>query len=167
MSGHLGPEGQEALSPLKRALLALTDMQARLDAESSARTEPIAIIGLGCRFPGGAASPQAFWQLLRDGGDGISEAPTDRWDVGAFYDPDPAAPGKMSTRFGGFLDRVDQFDAAFFGISPREALAMDPQQRILLEVAWEALEDAGQNANEWSKRPAGVFMGVSSSDYLW
>jgi acyl transferase domain-containing protein/acyl carrier protein len=167
MSTTRSPEDLDALSPLKRALLALTDMQARLDAESGARNEPIAIIGMGCRFPGGAGSPQAFWQLLRDGVDGISEVPSGRWDVSAYYDPDPAAPGKMSTRLGGFLDRVDQFDNAFFGISPREALAMDPQQRILLEVAWEALEDAGQSANEWSKRPAGVFMGVSSSDYLW
>ncbi len=167
MSTPRRPDDLEALSPLKRALLALTDMQARLDAGAAARHEPIAIIGMGCRFPGGAGSPQAFWQLLRGGVDGISEVPSDRWDVGAFYDPDPAAPGKMNSRFGGFLDHVEQFDAAFFGISPREALAMDPQQRILLEVAWEALEDAGQSANEWSKRPAGVFMGVSSGDYLW
>jgi acyl transferase domain-containing protein len=167
MSTKRPPEDLEALSPLKRALLALTDMQARLDADAQARHEPIAIIGMGCRFPGGAGSPQAFWQLLRDGVDGISEVPSDRWDVGAFYDPDPAAPGKMNSRWGGFLEHVDQFDAAFFGISPREALAMDPQQRMLLEVAWEALEAAGQTSDQWSKRPAGVFMGVSSSDYLW
>jgi acyl transferase domain-containing protein len=164
MSGALEDLG--ALSPLKRALLALTDMQAQLDAEARARSEPIAITGLGCRFPG-ATTPQAFWRALCDSVDGISEVPADRWDVDAYYDPDPAAPGKMSTRWGGFLDQVDQFDADFFGISPREALWMDPQQRLLLEVAWEALEDAGQTANRWSERPAGVFIGVSSSDYVW
>jgi acyl transferase domain-containing protein len=161
------PEDLEALSPLKRALLALTDMQARLDAETRARSEPIAVIGLGCRFPGGAGTPQAYWRMLRDGVDGISEVPPDRWDIDAYYDADPAAPGKMSTRWGGFLERVDQFDADFFGISPREALWMDPQQRLLLEVAWEALEHAGQTASSWSGRPAGVFIGVSSSDYVW
>ncbi len=105
--------------------------------------ESIAIIGIGCRFPG-AKDASAFWQLLRNGGDAIREVPADRFDHHAFYDPDPAMPGKMNTRWGGFLDQVDQFDPNFFGISPREALRMDPQQRLLLEVTWEALQDAGQ-----------------------
>ena len=98
----------DALSPLKRALLALTEMQARLDLETRTRGEPIAVIGMGCRFPG-AGTPQSFWRMLRDGVDGISEVPAARWDLDAYYDPDPTAPGKMTTRWGGFLEQVDQF----------------------------------------------------------
>jgi acyl transferase domain-containing protein len=106
--------------------------------------EPIAVIGTACRFPGGANSPEQFWQLLESGTDAITEVPANRWDINAFYHPDAARPGKMNTRWGGFVSQIDQFDAAFFGISPREALWMDPQQRMLLEVSWEALENAGQ-----------------------
>jgi len=130
------------LSPVKRALLAVKELQAKLDAAEQARSEPIAIVGLACRFPGGADSPAAFWELLRAGVDAVREVPADRWDIDAYYDPDPSAIGKMATRWGGFLDRVDQFDAEFFGLSPREAARMDPQQRLLLEVAWEAIESA-------------------------
>jgi len=155
------------LSPLKRALLELKDMQSRLDAAERAQSEPIAIIGMGCRFPKAARNPEAFWRMLREGADGISEVPAVRWDIGRYYDPDPAAAGKMNTRWGGFLEHVDQFDAAFFGISPREALWMDPQQRLLLETAWEALEDAGQVSARWTAKPAGVFVGVCNSDYAW
>ena len=104
--------------------------------------EPIAIIGIGCRFPG-ANSPEAFWQLLRNGVDAITEIPSNRWDLRELYDPNLDIPGKMNSRCGGFLPQVDQFDPQFFGISPREAVSMDPQQRLLLLVAWEALEDAG------------------------
>src|SRR5262249_46853357 len=143
------PQDIESLSPLKRALLELKDMQARLDAAERSQREPIAIVGMSCRFPGGADSPEAFWQKLRDGIDCISEVPPERWDVDAYYDPNSATPGKMSTRWGGFIKNVDQFDASFFGISPREALWMDPQQRLLLEVAWEALEQAGQTSARW------------------
>jgi acyl transferase domain-containing protein/acyl carrier protein len=152
------------LSPLKRALLALEEMQARLEAMECARTEPIAIIGLGCRFPG-AEDPEAFWRLLRDGGDAVSEIPPDRWDVDAYYDPDPEAPAKMYTRYGGFLREVDRFDPQFFGIAPREAVSMDPQQRLLLEVAWEALEDAGQAPDRLGGSRTGVFVGIATSDY--
>lgn len=105
--------------------------------------EPIAIVGIGCRFPGGANNPESFWGMLCAGTDATSDTPPDRWDIGSFYDPDPAKPGKLKTYHGGFLDQVDQFDAPFFGISPREAACLDPQQRLLLEVTWEALEDAG------------------------
>jgi len=126
--------------------------------------EPIAIIGIGCRFPG-AQDAEAFWQLLRDGVDAITEVPPDRWDLRAFYDPNPEALGKMNTRWGGFLEQVDRFDPYFFGISPREAARMDPQQRLLLEVAWEALEDAGQVAERLTGTRTGVFIGISSNDY--
>ena len=129
-----------------------------------AKNEPIAIIGIGCRFPG-ADDPAAFWQLLRDGVDAIREVPADRFDQHAFYDPDPATPGKMNTRWGGFLGQVDQFDPHFFGISPREAVRMDPQQRLLLEVTWEALQDAGQVAERLAGTQAGVFIGIATNDY--
>ena len=129
-----------------------------------AKNEPIAIIGIGCRFPG-AKDPAAFWQLLRNGVDAIHEVPADRFDQHAFYDPDPATPGKMNTRWGGFLEQVDQFDANFFGISPREALRMDPQQRLLLEVTWEALQDAGQVPERLVGTQTGVFIGIATNDY--
>lgn len=127
--------------------------------------EPIAIIGIGCRFPGGATTPDAFWQMLCDGVDAISEIPPERWDVNAFYDPDPATMGKTYARWGGFLDQIDQFDASFFGISPREAVHMDPQQRVLLETAWEALEDAGIPSDDVAGSMTGVFIGAILSDY--
>jgi FkbH-like protein len=126
--------------------------------------EPIAIIGLGCRFPG-ANDPEAFWQLLRNGVDVISEVPKNRWDINSFYHPELETPGKMSTRWGAFLDQVDQFDPNFFGISPREAERMDPQQRILLEVAWEALENAGIVPSQLAGSETGVFIGISNNDY--
>jgi acyl transferase domain-containing protein/thioesterase domain-containing protein/acyl carrier protein len=127
--------------------------------------QPIAIIGIGCRFPGGANSPQAFWKLLRDGTDAITEVPADRWNVDTFYNPDTAKPGKIRTRWGGFIEQIDQFDAQFFGISPREAVRIDPQQRLLLEVAWEALEDGGQVPERLAGSSTGVFIGIYTSDY--
>ena len=127
-------------------------------------TEPIAIIGLGCRFPG-AKNHEAFWQLLRNGVDAITEVPTDRWHTGIFHDVNPLTPDKLGTRWGGFLEQVDQFDPQFFGISPREAARMDPQQRLLLEVTWEALEDAGHAPDQLAGSQTGVFNGISSSDY--
>ncbi len=126
--------------------------------------EPIAIVGIGCRFPG-ADGPAAFWQLLVEGRDAVGEVPADRWDQGALYDPRPAMPGRTNSPRGGFLDRVDLFDARYFGISPGEAAAMDPQQRLALEVAVEALEDAGVALDALSGSAAGVFMGVASADY--
>ncbi|HBL10886.1 MAG TPA: short-chain dehydrogenase [Cyanobacteria bacterium UBA11162] len=126
--------------------------------------EPIAIIGIGCRLPG-AKDPESFWQLLRNGVDAITEVPKDRWDIDAFYDPEPGKPGKMSSRWGGFLERVDQFDPSFFGISPREVERMDPQQRLVLEVAWEALENAGLPADQISGTQTGVFIGIGNYDY--
>ena len=127
--------------------------------------EPIAIIGIGCRLPG-ASNPEAFWRLLQDGVDAITEVPAERWDVDALYDPNPKVPGKMSTRWGGFIEQsAAMFDANFFGISPREAERMDPQQRVALEVAWEALEDAAIAPDKLSGTQTGVFLGVSHSDY--
>ena len=156
-----------SLSPEQRTLLERRLKASARPAPARAAAEPIAIVGMGCRFPGAVASPDAFWRLLTDGIDAISEVPADRWDVDSVYDPDPEARGKMSTRWGGFVERVAEFDAAFFGISPREAARMDPQQRLLLEVAWEALEDAGQPTEQLSGRAAGVFLGIHSlsSDY--
>ncbi|HEY2516899.1 MAG TPA: beta-ketoacyl synthase N-terminal-like domain-containing protein, partial [Polyangiaceae bacterium] len=133
--------------------------------EPRAGDEPIAVIGIGCRFPGGATSPEDYWRVLRDGIDTITTVPKDRWDVEKYYDADRSARGKMNTRWGGFLDRVDAFDAQFFGISPREAASMDPQQRLLLEVAWQALEDAGVIPEQLKGTAAGVFIGAMWNDY--
>ena len=155
----------ESIPPLKRALLALEDMQAKLKSFESAQREPIAIIGMGCRFPGGADSPEAFWTLLRDGKDAITEVPSDRWNLDTYYDPNPDAPGKIYTRKGGFLSQVDGFDAQFFGISAREAGSLDPQQRLLLEVSWEALEHANQAPDHLVDSLTGVFIGICSNDY--
>lgn len=127
-------------------------------------SEPIAIVGIGCRFPG-AGNPDEFWKLLSGGVDAISEVPKSRWDVDAFYDPEPATPEKMNTRYGGFVDRVDRFDPGFFGISMREAEKMDPQQRLLLEVVWESLENGGIAPDDLSGSSTGVFVGISNSDY--
>ena len=126
--------------------------------------EPIAVIGIGCRFPG-AESPQAFWSAIRDAKSGISEVPESRWDVDAYYDLDPNKPGKANTRWGGFLENIDRFEPQFFGISPKEAITMDPQQRLLLEVAWETLEDAGQVPEELKGSQTGVFIGIGTHDY--
>ena len=136
--------------------------EASRDREANA--EAIAIIGVACRFPG-AIDPRAFWQLLRNGVDAIREVPAERFNLHEFFDPNPAAPGKMNTRWGGFIEQVDQFDPHFFGISLREAARMDPQQRLLLEVAWEALEDAGQVRERLAGSQTGVFIGISNNDY--
>src|SRR5680860_145406 len=127
--------------------------------------DPIAIVGIGCRLPGGADTPERYWRLLRDGVDAITEVPPDRFDLDDVFDPDPAAPGKIYSRWGGFVENVDRFDAQFFGISPREAKRMDPQHRLLLEVAWEALEDGGQVPDRLAGTDTGVFVGISTHDY--
>lgn len=134
-------------------------------ASRIAVAEPIALVGIGCRFPGGAVGPEGYWSVLANGVDAIDEVPADRWDADAFYDPDPLAPGRMPSKWGGFLPDVAGFDADFFGISPREAEAMDPQQRLLLEVAWEALEHAGIAPNSLGGTRTGVMMGVYYSEY--
>lgn len=150
---------------LSNAYVELKALRAELDAAESQRRMPIAVIGMGCRFPGGADAPSAFWRLLSEGRDAVTRVPPDRWDADAFFDPNPDAPGKMYTRSGGFLDRVDLFDPQFFGISPREAESLDPQQRLLLEVAWEALEHAGRPPESLYGSRTGVFVGISNFEY--
>ena len=152
------------LSPKRLALLAL-ELQSKIESMEKWRQEPIAVIGIGCRFPGGADGPDGFWRLLSDGVDAITEVPPDRWDLARYYDPDPDAPGKMNTRHGGFLAGVDRFDPHFFNISRREALSMDPQQRLLLEVSWEALEHAAQSPEKLEGSRTGVFVGICNADY--
>ena len=153
------------LTPLQQSVLVIKELRARLDRLEANRPEPIAIVGMGCRLPGGADSPAQLWELLRAGRNAVGPVPADRWDVNEYYDADPAAPGKLYARHGGFLANVDGFDAHFFGISPREAQKMDPQQRLLLEVAWEAFEYAGLAAHDLAGQRVGVFVGAMSNDY--
>ncbi|MEM9927244.1 MAG: polyketide synthase, partial [Cyanobacteria bacterium P01_D01_bin.50] len=149
---------------MQKALHELKEMRAKLQVLEQAKTEPIAIIGMGCRFPG-ADNPQAFWELLSNGIDAISEVPSDRWDINAYFDNNPETPGKINTRYGGFVKQLYEFDAGFFGISPREAISLDPQQRLLMEVSWEALENAGIVPSNLQGSKTGVFVGISSNDY--
>ncbi|KMW70467.1 type I polyketide synthase, partial [Limnoraphis robusta] len=151
-------------SRLNRALQALEKMQSKLTEMESTRTEPIAIMGLACRFPG-ARNPDEFWLLLQQGKDAISEVPPDRWNIETYYNSNPETPGKISTRYGGFVPNLAEFDAQFFGISPREAVSLDPQHRLLLEVSWEALENAGIVPEKLTEKQTGVFIGISSNDY--
>ncbi|WP_079028152.1 phthiocerol type I polyketide synthase PpsB [Mycobacterium tuberculosis] len=127
--------------------------------------EPVAVVGIGCRFPGDVDGPESFWDFLVAGRNAISTVPADRWDAEAFYHPDPLTPGRMTTKWGGFVPDVAGFDAEFFGITPREAAAMDPQQRMLLEVAWEALEHAGIPPDSLGGTRTAVMMGVYFNEY--
>jgi myxalamid-type polyketide synthase MxaB len=168
MTEQITNRGQsaEALSPTKRALAALEKLQARVNTLESASTEPIAILGMGCRFPTHANTPETYWQMLQTGTDAISEVPSQRWDIDAYYDPDPQVLTKLYTRSGGFiLDPIDSFDPQFFEISPRETLTLDPQQRLLLETSWEALEQANIPPDQLFNTLAGVFIGISTADY--
>lgn len=153
----------EALRSALKEVQALRQQNHRLAA---VLTEPVAIIGMACHYPGDADSPDALWQLLLDETDAISSFPHDRgWDLDTLFDPDPHHHGTSYTRQGGFLSRADQFDASFFGISDLEALSMDPQQRLLLETAWEGVEDARIDPTTLRETNTGVFIGSNAQEY--
>jgi phthiocerol/phenolphthiocerol synthesis type-I polyketide synthase D len=150
---------------MKRALLKLQEAQSKLEAHEQERHGAIAIVGIGCRFPGGADDPTRFWRMLSEGTDSVTEVPPDRWDADSFYHPDPDMPGGIYARHGSFLREIDQFEPRFFGISPREAARMDPQHRLLLEIAWEAVERSGHNPATLNGTRTGVFVGMMGQDY--
>ncbi len=153
---------------LQQATLKLGEMQQKLAASERARTEPIAIVGMGCRYPGNVNSPAEFWELLHSGRDAVGEIPRGRWDVDALYDADSNHAGTVYTRHAALLDQrtIEDFDPQFFGIAPREAVAMDPQQRLLLEVCWDALEHAGIPASGLRGSATGLYVGMCTDDYL-
>lgn len=151
-------------SALENSVSVIQQLESQLDKLEKEKTEPIAIIGMSCRFPG-AKDPESFWKLLRSGANSATEIPESRWEFNKYYDPDPTVPGKMPLRYGYFLTDIDQFDPDFFRISHREAGAIDPQHRLLLEVSWEALERAGYVPDRLAGSPTGVFIGLTSEDY--
>lgn len=162
-------ESGAVLSPVKRALAEIRDLRARLaaaeESAANAQSAPVAIVGVGLRFPGGINDAALLWRLLSAGGDAITDVPFDRWDWRQYFDRNPEARGAMYSVRGGFLDDIASFDAEFFGIAPREAVMLDPQQRLLHEVAWHALEDAAIRPDCLHDSRMGIFLGLSNSDY--
>jgi len=155
----------DARTALKDAVVEIRRLRAELDKAQKSHGEPVAVVAMACRFPGGASDPDSYWQLLRDGTCAVKPSPEGRWDIDAWLDPDPDAAGRLYSQHGGYLSDVDAFDPEVFGISPREAKGMDPQQRILLEVAWEALERAGLSSRKLRGSNTGVYIGISTDDY--
>ena len=159
------PHSPDYRALLKRSLIAIDQLEGKLAAIERDRTEPIAVVGMACRFPGSSNDLAGYWSLLVNGRDAVTVVPPHRWDAEASYDPDPDAVGKSYTKWGAFIDDVETFDAAFFGISPREAVSLDPQQRLLLEMTWESLEHAGIAPSSLAGTRAGIFVGISTLDY--
>lgn len=157
----------ERLAGLSKAQLIALSLRLKQQAQDAAAVrEPVAILGAGCRWPGGVVDLDGYWDLLRGGRSGVSEMVGQRWNMDAWFDADPEAAGKSNARFHGLVDQVDMFDADFFGISPREAQSMDPQQRLLLEVVWEAIENSGHAPSALYGKSVGVFVGMMNKDYL-
>ncbi|MDB6055949.1 MAG: beta-ketoacyl synthase, partial [Verrucomicrobiales bacterium] len=163
MSGS--PTSGDQTERLRRAFQALEQMETRFRAMERAANEPIAVIGLGCRFPGGCDNPDSYWKFLKDGRDAVTTVPVDRWDIEEYFSKDREAAGKTYVREGAYLTGIDLFDAEFFGISPREATSLDPQQRLLLEVFWEALENAGLDSRKLEGTKTGIFVGIGQNEY--
>ncbi|GHD52887.1 hypothetical protein GCM10017083_28840 [Thalassobaculum fulvum] len=150
---------------LRRAITTIRSLRQEVEALKADRRPAIAVIGVGCRLPGGIVDLDSLYAALMRGADAIVEVPADRWDADAWYDPDPDAPGRMNTRWGGFLEGIDRFDPGFFELSAREAASMDPQQRLLLECAWEAMEEACLAADRLKGSATGVWVGINASEY--
>ena len=160
-----GAEQPGASGALRDALREIRRLRSELTRAQRPGAAPVAVVGIGCRFPGDVASPKAYWRLLENGQCAISPFPEGRWDRHAWFDPDPDAPGRIYTQHGGYLSQIEAFDPEPFGISPREAKGLDPQQRLLLEVTWEALERAGLSSPALQGSDTGVYIGMSTDDY--